>query len=183
MSASRSSCPGVLRRPSDGPRERAGVADGAFHHAGRGVGVGADDAGNFQRGAHIVRAEQIVHARVRDAQIGVAAGLGVVAVVLPRQDQLERSAAQLVKAPAVLCLVNAVALHGRAHGVFHLFRALQAHGVHDKVADLIVFVDDEHDLVIVLWPCAVEHVVLLLHERADKRAVFAGEHFFPDLHG
>ena len=77
--------------------------------------------------------------------------------------------------------VDLLFAHGLHHGVADVVHALKPEGIERQVGDLVVFVHNEHDLVVILRPGAVDHVVLILRRGAHERAVLAGEQFLPDV--
>ena len=161
----------------------AGIADGGRHHGGDGVLVDASNADDLQRRADVVGAVEVIHAGVGGREVGIRAGGLVAAVGLIGEDELEGAGAEIFIGPALLRGVDLLLIHGGVHRVLHLSFGLQAHGVHDKVGDLVVFVHKEDDLIIVFRPVAVEHIILCFDQIADGLAVLAGEHLLPDVHG
>ena len=71
------------------------------------------------------------------------------------------------------------------HRLHDLVLRAQAERVDHKVRNFVVLVDDEHDLVIILRPGAVDEVVLVVqkvpHELA-ARAILRRQHLLPSLH-
>ena len=71
------------------------------------------------------------------------------------------------------------------HRLHNLVLRAQAERIDDKVGNFIVLVDDEHDLVIILRPGAVNEVILLVQEVAHELAaltILRREHLLPGLH-
>ena len=62
------------------------------------------------------------------------------------------AAAEVSIAPAFLRRVDLLFAHGLHHGVADVIHALEAERVERKVGDLVVFIHDEHDLVVILRP-------------------------------
>ena len=158
-----------------------GVAYRAGQHAGDGVLVLADYAAYAQRGAGVLGVVEILHAGGGAGEVGVLAGGVVVDVVLGPGDELEGEAAELLIAPALYLGVEGLAGHAGLKALGHLLLGAQAEGVEHEVADLVVLVHYEHDLVIALRPGAVDDVVLALERVVYELAVLAGEHLLPDL--
>ena len=77
--------------------------------------------------------------------------------------------------------VDLLLAHGLHHGAADVVHALESEGVERQVGDLVVFVHHEHDLVVILRPGAVDHVVLILRRGAHELAVLAGEQLLPNV--
>ena len=54
--------------------------------------------------------------------------------------------------------------------------------VQHEVRDLVVAVDDQHDLVVFLRPLAVDQIILRPEQRAHELPVFPREHLLPGVH-
>ena len=115
--------------------------------------------------------------RLADVRVAGAAGH----IALRREDELEAAAAQIFIAPAALRRVDLLFVHGLHHGVADVVHALEPEGVERQVGNFIVFVHNEHDLVVILRPGAIDHVVLVLRRGAHERAVLAGQQLLPDV--
>ena len=167
-------------------RQRGGVADRAGEHGRNGVLVRAQDADDLHARTHIVRIVEEVKARVRRAHVAVRAACGVVLVALGGQDDLEGHIAQVLIAPALdILAVELRAVEHMLHRLHDLVLRAQAERVDHKVRNFVVLVDDEHDLVIILRPGAVDEVVLLVQQVAHElaaRAVLRRQHLLPGLH-
>ena len=71
------------------------------------------------------------------------------------------------------------------HRFHDLILRTQTERIDDKVGNFVVLVDDEHDLVVILRPGAVDQVVLLVQKVSHELAAFAilrREHLLPGLH-
>ena len=71
------------------------------------------------------------------------------------------------------------------HRLHDLVLCAQAQRIDDKVGNFIVLVDDEHDLVTLLRPGAVNEVILLVQKVAHELAaltILRREHLLPSLH-
>ena len=71
------------------------------------------------------------------------------------------------------------------HRLHDLVLCAQAQRIDDKVGNFIVPVDDEHDLVVILRPGAVNEVVLLVQKVSHELAaltILRREHLLPGLH-
>ena len=71
------------------------------------------------------------------------------------------------------------------HRFHDLILRTQTERIDDKVGNFIVPVDDEHDLVVILRPGAVDQVILLVQEVAHELAaltILRREHLLPGLH-
>ena len=127
-----------------------GVADRAVSAAGHAALGRAHDADDLERHADIVAVVEPVQAVARLADIRVARAAGDVA--LRGEDELEVAAAEVSIAPAFLRRVDLLFAHGLHHGVADVVHALKTECIECEVGDLVVFIHDEHDLVVILRP-------------------------------
>ena len=167
-------------------RQGGSIADRAGEHGRNGVLVRAQDADDLHARADIVGIVEEVEARVRRAHVAVRAACGVVLVALGGQDDLEGHIAQVLIAPALdILAVEFRAVEHMLHRLHDLVLRAQTERVNDKVRNFVVLVDDEHDLVIILRPGAVDEVILVVQQVAHElaaRAVLRREHLLPGLH-
>ena len=130
--------------------QSGGVADRAVGAAGHAALGRAHDADDLERHADIVAVVELTQTFARLADIRVARAAGDVA--LRGEDELEVAAAEVSIAPAFLRRVDLLFAHGLHHGVADVIHALEAERVERKVGDLVVFIHDEYDLVVILRP-------------------------------
>ena len=130
--------------------QSGGVADRAVGAAGHAALGRAHDADDLERHADIVAVVEPVQAVARLADIRVARAAGDVA--LRGEDELEVAAAEVSIAPAFLRRVDLLFAHGLHHGVADVVHALEAERVEREIGDLVVFIHDEYDLVVILGP-------------------------------
>ena len=160
-------------------RQGGGVADGtvgAAGHAALGRAHDADDLELYADGIVVVELAQTI-GRLADVRVTGAAGH----IALRREDELEASSAQIFIAPAVLRRVDLLFAHGLHHGVADVVHALEPERVERQIGDLVVLIHNEHDLVVILRPAAVDHVVLGLRRGTHKLAVLTGQQLLPDV--
>ena len=128
-----------------------------------------------------------VFARVRQVAhiVGVVAFVlphvvvGVVLVVVGGGDQLERHVHELVvrERHVVVGRGDLFLVCERAHHVVELAVVAQPHGVEHEVAHLAIRGEHQHDIVVVLRPCARHDIVLVLVKIGVAR------HFVEDVGG
>ena len=128
-----------------------------------------------------------VFARVRQVAhiVGVVAFVlphvvvGVVLVVVGGGDQLERHVHELVvrERHIVVGRGDLFLVCERAHHVVELAVVAQPHGVEHEVAHLAIRGEHQHDIVVVLRPCARHDIVLVLVKIGVAR------HFVEDVGG
>ena len=159
----------------------AGVADGTGEHGGLCILAWADDACNFQRDRIVI---EVLDAGVGVPQVGVQSGIFVVVVAVGVEDDTEFHVAEFVISPlAGGSVLQLGAVCGGADYLAHLGFRLQSQCVQRGVIQFVVFIHHQNDLVVVLRPFAVYHVVLLFQQAVDGLSVIAGEHLLPNLTG
>ena len=159
--------------------ERVSVAYRAGHHAGHCVLILTDDADDLYLKAVFI---QSLESKLLVVDLDVFLLVLVVFILVGGIDIAEGTAANVLVGPAFLIGAEILLRHEGLHIIGQGGVRLEPEGVENKVGDLIVLIDDQHDLVVLLRPAAVEDIVLRLEQRAYDLAVLARQHLLPCVH-
>ena len=164
--------------------QKAGISHGAGEHGGCCVGIGTENANHLQGDTGVFGVVEVFQAGLGLAQIGIAARGRIMLKAGGREEHLVGFAAKLLIAPGGgIVGGNFLLVEGGAGDFGHLGLLFKAQGVEHQIGQLIVFVDNQHHLVVGLRPLTVNEIILLFDEVADDLPIFSGEDLLPDIHG
>ena len=137
--------------------ESRGVADSADSCDHEGVVLRPDDTDYLDLLAVV---DELLGVFLIAVHIVICAGLGIVAVKIRLKDYLEGLAdyIRILYLVALACVFAAA--HHRHIGIHHFLGGHDAEALYRKVADLVILIDDKHDLVVFLGESALNNVIL-----------------------
>ena len=149
--------------------QRGRITDGARHHGSNAVFIGADDTHDLQVDG-VFGIVKKFNACLNLTEIGIST-VCCFLIKIGREDHLEGHAEDFLVRPAFCGCVFQLTLHGILNFLLHFFRCFKTERVENKVADFVVFVNDQNDFVISLRPRTVKQIVLIIEEIVQNRSV------------
>ena len=154
------------------------IADRSGHHARGRVLVLADHADDLQFQPVVVERAQT---KLFGGEVDILLLRLVIAKHIRRENVSEARPADLLIAPALDLALHRLLRDEALHVLGDRACRLQTERVQHEVRDLVVFIDDQHRLVVTLGPFAVKNVILLFQKRADGLSVLSRKHLLPDV--
>ena len=157
-------------------RQLAGISDRPGEHGGNRIFIGTDNAGNLQGYAVVI---QIPKSCVGVSQVRIQSCTLVQLITFRIQNGAELPIADFLIGPSVLFNFELGLIQSRVNDLVDLLFGFQTQRVKRHIVQLVVFVHNQYNLIILCGPGAVNQVVLFFQNRADQFSVIAGKHFLP----